>query len=103
MHHLSALLQVIGVVVGVAYLVVITVCQLTLNPVAVIAAPIQFGAQQVAKAVTGLAVFVTHQAQGLVDGVLAHRSVSLLLPWEQQGVAATNFLKLAQDGYCLAW
>ncbi|MCY1311451.1 hypothetical protein D9M70_617530 [compost metagenome] len=52
---------------------------------------------------TGLAVFVTHQAQGLVDGVLAHRSVSLLLPWEQQDVAATNFLKLAQDGYCLAW
>lgn len=51
---------------------------------------------------TGLPAFVAHQAQGFVDGVLAHRAFGVLLAREHQVIASSDFLKLAQDGDGLA-
>ncbi|MNF15861.1 hypothetical protein D3C80_2186410 [compost metagenome] len=53
--------------------------KLAFDPVAVIAASVKLGAQQVAETVAGLAAFVAHQAQRLVDGVFAHGAVAALL------------------------
>ncbi|MDT4846375.1 hypothetical protein FQZ97_803920 [compost metagenome] len=85
-------------VVGVADLVLVAVGELALDPVAVIAAAVQLGAQQVAEAVAGLAPFVADQAQGLVDGVLAHRPVGVLLAGEGKRIAPGDLGQLAQHG-----
>ena len=45
MHHFPALLQVGGVVVGVADFVGVAVRKLALDPVAVVASAVQLGAQ----------------------------------------------------------
>src|SRR5690554_1716177 len=103
LHHFPALLQIGGVVVGVAYLVVIAMRQLALNPVTVIAASVQLGTQQVPKAVAGLAALVAHLAQRLVDGVFTHGPVRILLTREYQRVTAADVLNIPQDGDGLRW
>src|SRR5690554_6467185 len=90
LHHFPALLQIGGVVVGVAYLVVIAMRQLALNPVTVIAASVELSTQQVAEAVASLATLVAHLAQRLVDGVFTHGPGGVLLARKHQRVPAAD-------------
>ncbi|MDT4846540.1 hypothetical protein FQZ97_805640 [compost metagenome] len=89
-------------VVGVADLVLVAVSELSLDPVAVIAPPVQLGTQQVAEAVAGLPPLVANQAQGFVDGVLAHRTVRVVAAGEGERIAPGKLLQLAQQGYRLS-
>ncbi|MCY1433175.1 hypothetical protein D9M71_491960 [compost metagenome] len=49
-----------------------------------------------AEAMTGLAIPITHQAQCLVDRVLAHGAVRVLLAREYKWIFTCNSLELAQ-------
>lgn len=75
--------------------------KLALDPVPVEAAPVEFGTQQVAEAVAGLAAFVAGSGERLVYRVLAHRPGGAAAG-EHQGMAAGDLLQLAQDGHGLA-
>lgn len=66
LHHFPALLDIGCVVVGVVYFVGITMGKLALDPIFVVHAAVQFGAQQVLEAMIGLASFIAHEAKRLL-------------------------------------
>ncbi|MNR38786.1 hypothetical protein D3C85_1569190 [compost metagenome] len=88
-------------VVGAAYFVAVTMGKLALDPILVVPASVQLGAEQVAEPVAGLASLISHQTKCLVDCVLAHWPLRVGAS-KDQGVTSGDSLEQAQDGNGLA-
>lgn len=65
-------------VVGVVYFVGITMGKLALDPIFVVHAAVQFGAQQVLEAMIGLASFIAHEAKRFIGGVFTRGALRVV-------------------------